>query len=178
MKKNVFLILTLFALLSFVVGCQPQTAGTDAGDEVNLDSLRMDIQAMENTYAKAQNEKNPEPIVAFFADDAQRLPAGQPTVKGKDAIRQQVMQELSDTTGATVQYDVVEVFADGDLAVEIGKSTVTHKDGSKEYGKYMAVYEKRDGKWICIRDIWNNDTDDDGEDDANEGGEGEEDGED
>jgi len=24
-------------------------------------------------------------------------------------------------------------------------------------GKYMAVWEKRDGKWLCIRDIGNED---------------------
>jgi ketosteroid isomerase-like protein len=41
---------------------------------------------------------------------------------------------------------------------EIG--TAISKDASGKVirtGKYMAVWEKRDGKYICIRDIYNSD---------------------
>ena len=30
-------------------------------------------------------------------------------------------------------------------------------DGTVTTGKYVSVFEKRDGKYICIRDIYNSD---------------------
>ena len=51
----------------------------------------------------------------------------------------------------------MEIFADGDIVVEIGRSVTTAPDGSQTSGKYMSLFEERDGKLVCIRDIWNED---------------------
>jgi uncharacterized protein (TIGR02246 family) len=159
MKNTVFLVLA--ALCSLLIACQPPAAEAPA---VDLNALRAEIQALEDGYAKASNEKNVEGIVAFYAEDAQRLPDGEPIQKGRNAIRKSTQDEMaSDTSGATVSYQVLDIFADGNLLVEVGASVVKHKDGSTDNGKYVAVYEKRDGKWVCIRDIWNEDSDDDDE---------------
>ena len=65
---------------------------------------------------------------------------------------------------------MVDVFADGDLAVEAGHTTITKGGKSEVVGKYVSVFEKRNGEWVCIRDSYNNNSEDDDE--------GEEDGED
>ncbi len=60
--------------------------------------------------------------------------------------------------GATTSYDVMDVFGAGDYVTEVGK--ITRKDSAGKVtttGKYMAIWEKRHGKWICIRDIGNED---------------------
>ena len=168
MKNLVFVFLA--GLCSLLIACEPAAAPET---KVDLDAARTEIQALEDAYAKASNEKNVDAILAYYADDAQRLPDDEPTVKGKAAIRKQVQDEMSsDTSDATVKFNVVDIFADGDLLVEVGESIVTAKDGKeRSRGKYMAVYEKRDGKYVCVRDIWNEDTDDD-DDDVNENADG------
>lgn len=165
MKNTLFFLLAV--AYSLMIACQPPATAPEAA-KVDLDAARAEIQALEDAYAKASNEKNVDGILAYYSDDAQRLPDGEPIVKGKDALRKQITEELgADTTGATVKFQVLDVFADGNLLVEVGASTVTAKDGKeKSRGKYMAVYEKRDGKYVCVRDIWNEDADDDDDDDT------------
>ena len=54
------------------------------------------------------------------------------------------------------------VFGDENTVTEVGK--MTRKDASGKVvstGKYMAVWEKRDGKYLCVRDIGNSDSEED-----------------
>lgn len=45
-----------------------------------------------------------------------------------------------------------------DLQVKAGTYTVTDASGAVvDAGKYIGVFEKRDGKWRYIRDTWNSD---------------------
>ena len=42
---------------------------------------------------------------------------------------------------------------------EVGKTTRMDASGKvTSIGKYMAIWEKRNGKYICVRDISNNDS--------------------
>ena len=80
-------------------------------------------------------------------------------IQGKEAIRKDVGESLAKRAkGATVSYDVVEVFGEGNYITEVGKSTTKDASGKViNSGKYMAIWEKRDGKYVCIRDIYNDD---------------------
>lgn len=52
----------------------------------------------------------------------------------------------------------MDVFAAGDLVVETGKCTFKDASGAViRTGKYLSLFEKRDGKYVCIRDIYNDD---------------------
>jgi hypothetical protein len=79
---------------------------------------------------------------------------------GKAAILADITEGLAKkAVGTTVNYEVQDVFGDENFVTEVGKSTVKDSTGKViSTGKYMAVWEKRDGKYICIRDIYNNDT--------------------
>ena len=78
---------------------------------------------------------------------------------GKVAIQKEMEESLAKRTqGETVAYETLEVFGDGNTVTEIG--TAISKDASGKVirtGKYIAIWEKRDGKYICIRDIYNTD---------------------
>ena len=76
--KNTILILVGVLCMS-MIACQPPVAEEPA---IDMDALRAEIQAMEDAYAKGANEKKPELILSYYADDAQRLPDGEPMVKG------------------------------------------------------------------------------------------------
>ena len=163
--KNTVLFLSR-SLCGLFIACQPPAADQPM---VDLDAVRAELQGLEDAYAKASNERNVDGILGYYADDAQRLPDGEPTIKGKDAIRQHALKEIAaDTSGAKVRFEVVDVFAEGNLAVEVGRYIGTAPDGSEDRGKYMAIFEKRDGKYVCIRDIWNSDSDDDDEGDGDD----------
>jgi ketosteroid isomerase-like protein len=50
------------------------------------------------------------------------------------------------------------VHVSGDLAYEAGTYSVTDASGAAvETGKYIGVFQKRDGRWRYIRDTWNMD---------------------
>ncbi len=52
----------------------------------------------------------------------------------------------------------MDVYSGGNYATEVGKAARMDSTGKViSNAKYMAIWEKRDGKWICIRDIYNED---------------------
>ncbi len=60
--------------------------------------------------------------------------------------------------GAKINYETMEVYGSGNYVTEVGKTTRTDSTGKVlSRAKYMAIWEKRDGKWVCIRDIGNED---------------------
>ncbi|MDP5139434.1 MAG: DUF4440 domain-containing protein, partial [Spirosomaceae bacterium] len=60
--------------------------------------------------------------------------------------------------GQVTAFETTEVYGSEDQVTEIGISTSTDAAGNvTETGKYMAIWEKRDGKYVCIRDIYNQD---------------------
>lgn len=64
----------------------------------------------------------------------------------------------SDTSKTIASFEVMDVFAAGDLVVMAGKSTFKDASGAiVKTGKYMSLFEKCGGKYVCIRDIYNDD---------------------
>jgi uncharacterized protein (TIGR02246 family) len=158
------------ALSCLVIGCN--NSGTDKVDTANetpaaehmpakpdLAKIKTDIQELENAWADADNARDTNKVAAFYADDAVSLSNNKPMSVGKAAIRQDIAASLAKRAkGSTVSYNVLDVFGDENMATEVGKTTIMDVSGKVTYtGKYMAVWEKRNGKYICIRDINNDD---------------------
>ena len=126
----------------------------------DMASIRAEIQGLENDWAAADNARDANAIAAFFSDDAISMTNNAPMTKGKAAILKGTEESLAKKPkGETVAYETLEVFGDANTVTEIG--TTINKDASGKVirtGKYMAIWEKRDGKYICIRDIYNTDT--------------------
>ncbi len=131
---------------------------TSSGGEtaaLDLDKIRPEIQAMEDAYAAGEKAKDAAAVVAYYSDDAVTYGRNEEPTSGKAAIQERVARRLaSDTTGNTNVYKVVDLFGAGDLLVEIGSWTEM-TPGGEEAGKghYLSVFEKRDGKYVCIRDM-------------------------
>lgn len=145
----------IFAVIAsgviLLTSCQPT--------KPDLGKIRNEIQAMENAYAAGMDAKDANAVVAYYADDAISMVDNEPIAVGKDALLKMVQKDIADDTiNAKVSFEVVDIFASGDLAVETGKAIFKDPQGTIiRTGKYMALYEKRDGKYVCIRDIYNND---------------------
>ena len=126
----------------------------------DMAAVKSEIQKIETAFAAADNARDVNAILAFYADDAVTMGSGEPMTVGKAAIQKNLEADFAESiAGSTVTYDVLEVFGDENTVTEIGKSTRMDASGKvTSTGKYMAIWEKRDGKYVCIRDIGNSDT--------------------
>jgi uncharacterized protein (TIGR02246 family) len=152
------------ALSLFVISCgtpAPKVAETPVPVEVKPDmaAVKVEIQALESAWAAADNARDANAVAAFYADDALSLSNDKPTLVGNAAILADITEGYAKkAAGTTVYYEVQDVFGNDTQVTEVGKSTVKDATGKViSTGKYMAVWEKRNGKYICIRDIYNND---------------------
>ena len=149
-------------LFSIFYSCN--TPAAETAPALDMDQVKTEIQAMEDAYAVAQNAKNADGVVVYYADDAVNMPDNKPIVVGKANILARIKAEMeADTSGTTTTFKVLDLYTGGNLVVEAGSSTSTDKDGKVTTGKYISVFEKRNGKYICVRDIWNSDAKEDKE---------------
>ncbi|SEF84967.1 YybH family protein [Algoriphagus boritolerans] len=171
-KKNYFpLAIACIALTLFSVACSPATEKTPAVEEMappvaaepDMNAIKAEIQAIETAFAAADNARDVNAILAFYSDDAVTMGSGEPMSVGKAAIQKTIEAGFAESPdGGTVTYEVLEVFGDENQVTEVGKSTRMDATGKvTSTGKYMAIWEKRDGKYVCIRDIGNSDSKED-----------------
>lgn len=132
---------------------QMTTTKTDRGQ------LKKEIQEQETAWSDADNARNLDALAAFYADDAVSLATDKPMLVGNAAIKKDLEATLAKKPkGAKISYEVMDAYGDDNYATEVGKTTRTDSTGKvTSTGKYMAIWEKRNGKWICIRDIGNED---------------------
>jgi uncharacterized protein (TIGR02246 family) len=154
----------------FIITLSCNQPATDKTSEAKSDStqpmtkadpvkLKEEIQALETSWSNADNARDVNALAAFYADDAVSLANNQPMLVGNASIRKDIEASIAKRpNGNTVAYEVMDAFGCDNYATEVGKTI--RKDSTGKIistGKYMAIWEKRNGKWICIRDIGNED---------------------
>jgi uncharacterized protein (TIGR02246 family) len=159
-KTTFFTVLSLCTLL--FAACQQAPEPKPAVQEApkpDMAKVKAEIQAVNNAWAAASNARDAAAILAFYADDAISMNDDKPMMVGKAAITKDSETWFAKSKeGSTVSYETMDVFGDETRVTEIGKITTKDAAGKVTYtGKYMAVWEKRDGKWLTIRDISNDD---------------------
>jgi ketosteroid isomerase-like protein len=162
MKRTLLLLVLLAPVLFFLPACEGEHEEMEhQAEQLDMDAVKAEIQAMEDAYAVAENNKDADGVVAYYADDAQSLAYNAPTDVGKEAIKASILKGFEeDTMGNTISFQVTGVWAAGDYATETGTSKTVDKDGNVvRTGKYMTLFEKRDGKYVAIRDCYNRDDD-------------------
>ena len=170
MRSRLFLAIAfafasaLSLCLLLFAACQqtpaPEHAAVQETPKVDLAAIKAEIQALENDWARASGTRATETIVAFYADDAISMINNKPMITGKAAIRADIEADFAQKkdTSNVVNYETLNVYGDDKVVTEVGKTTVKDATGKVVYtGKYMAVWEKRNGKWLVIRDIYNDD---------------------
>lgn len=125
---------------------------------IDESAVKSEIMNLEAAFSDAMNSRDVDALMAYYADDAQSMSPNEPTLVGAEAIRASTAEAWSGEGGEgyTSSGKTTDVWAAGDIAVETGTYSVNNAEGEEVHrGKYMALYEKRDGKYVCIRDIWN-----------------------
>ena len=166
MKKTILLpVITAGILL--LASCEQKKEKDDAvqttvsaSTKSDLAQVRSEIAALENQWAAAINAKDINAMMALYADDAVSMQDGGPSLVGKAAIqKKQEMDFAAPAKYASIGFETTDVYAQGDVVTEVGKTM--YKDSTGKItgsGKYMAIFEKKDGKYVCIREIYNSDT--------------------
>lgn len=149
MKKNVGFSALLGIALLFSACSGPSEATVD------MEKLKPEIQALEDGFAAGEKARNVDSVANYYAEDAISYNRNEPPAVGMAAIKQKIAKGFAqDSVGDYNVYKVVDLFAEGEGVTEIGSWTKMNAAGEKkENGYYMAYFEKRDGKYKCLRDM-------------------------
>ena len=143
----------LCAGLIALAGCQKPAEDTSKDEAV--------IRAAAPAFGAALNAGDQAKLTDMYWEDAVILPPNMPAVNGNTAIGQALIKMSGELKGGGLTMNVPEAGKtdiSGTLAYESGAFTVTSASGETvETGKYLGVFQKRDGKWKYIRDTWNSD---------------------
>ena len=100
-------------------------------------------------------------MVAAYAEDAVLMPADEPEVTGRDAIRKYYAASIAPDLKPSERFVIVILDStqgvSGNLGWSSGRTKYTALDGTTGTGKFMSVSRKVNGKWLYIRDTWNDD---------------------
>jgi ketosteroid isomerase-like protein len=159
MKSTIFYIGIALSTMLFAACNEAPVAVEHEHVALDLDQIRAEIQGLEDAYAEALSKGDLDAIMSYYGDDIVSYSNNEPMVSGKEAFRKKQEADMAKTTpGTSFKFEVMDIFAEGDLVVETGKSTTSDAEGNiTRTGKYMCVFMKRDGKYECIREMYNDD---------------------
>jgi len=153
MRHKLHFALFIVMIALFFSSCS--TASKENAKPLDLEKAKTEIQAMEDAFAAGEKAKDANAVAAYYSDDAISYSRNKPPTAGKAAIRDSIAAGIArDTSGNYSVYKVVDLFGEGNTLVEIGSWTVMSPAGAEtEKGHYMSVFQNKDGKWACIRDM-------------------------
>jgi ketosteroid isomerase-like protein len=158
MKNKILKGALLLVIITVMIGCNKKKEALTS--TVDKDAIKTEIQAMEDAFAAAYNARNPDEIM-YYADDAISFSNEKDPLEGKAAIHKSIKEDLATFPKAakiSFQTKEVHISNDGNQVVEIGGYTVVDSTNTKMMsGNFMSLFEKRDGKYICIRDMGSSD---------------------
>ena len=121
-----------------------------------MEQIKKEIQAKEDEFAATYNAGEKKNI-GYYAEDAITFSQNSPPYVGKEAIVDYLMSNVDSlSAGNKISFKTNEVFVsnDGNQVVEIGYYTVVNSDSAiVNTGNYMTLFVKRDGKYVCLRDM-------------------------
>ncbi len=154
MKNRVIGGAVLLSALLSLNACNTKKAESSV-TVVDKEQIKKEIQAKEDEFAEIFNSGEIKNI-GYYADDAVSFAQNRPAMVGKDAIVEYYRANLDTLSQNKISFTTNEVFVqnDGSLVVEIGYyKVVDPSDALVNSGNYISIFEKRDGRYVCIRDM-------------------------
>ena len=150
----------LGCIITLLFACNTKNEGGAAG-VVDKEQIKKEIQAKEDEFAATYNSGILKDI-GYYADDATTFFQNRPALVGKEAIVEFLKTDLSEASSNKISFKTNEVFVsnDGNMVVEVGHFTVVDSTNTGiNRGNYMSLFEKRNGKYVCVRDMSASDVD-------------------
>jgi ketosteroid isomerase-like protein len=155
MKTKVIQGVIFLVLLSLGGACNTKKAEPVAS-VVDKEQIKKVIQAKEDEYAATYNAGETKSI-GYYADDAITFAQNKPPLVGKKAIVEYLeigIDSLDKNNKISFATNEVFVSSDGNMVVEIGHYKVVDSTNvAINTGNYMVLFEKRDGKYVSVRDM-------------------------
>ena len=151
---KIFAAAAMAVLLVLLAACQKKAEDTSA-DEAAIANSGPE-------WAAALNAGDADKMAGMYWEDAVIQPPGASSAEGREAIRDFLAAEISNAKAAGMTMNIPKagkIDVSGDLAYEAGTYSVSDASGATvDTGKYLGVFQKRNGKWLYVRDTWNSDT--------------------
>jgi ketosteroid isomerase-like protein len=158
MKNKIFTLGFLLAMATLFLACNQVKEEKKEAPAIDKEQVKAEIQALENHFALIYNTRNADSL-NYYADDAVSYFDGRKPVAGKAAIHKFIEDELSNyPKDAKIVFETEEVYIgmEGRFVFEIGSyKQVDSKGTVLHMGHYFSLFEKRNGKYQCIRDMSN-----------------------
>jgi len=153
MKKDILKMGLLSSVLMLMISCNSkQEASTTT--TIDKEQIKKEIQAKEDAFAEIYNTGELKNI-GYYADDATTFFPNRPPLVGKEAIVEFYKSAITSVTDK-ISFTSKDIFIsnDGNQVVEIGYFKVVDSTNTPiNSGNYMSLFEKRDGKYVCVRDM-------------------------
>jgi ketosteroid isomerase-like protein len=129
----------------------------------DMDTHATVLVKLDDAWSKAAGTKDLNAVASYYAPDALVYPPNDVLATGKDAA-QKVWASYFATPGFAISWKTVHasVSRSGEMGYTSGtyEDSYTRTDGKtvNEKGKYVCVWEKKNGQWKAVQDIWNSDS--------------------
>ncbi|CAN5455490.1 hypothetical protein BH09BAC3_BH09BAC3_15140 [soil metagenome] len=153
MKNNIIKFTFPVALITLIIACNPKKEEL-AAVVIDKEQVKKEIQAREDEFASVYNSGETKDI-GYYADDAISFFQNKAPLIGREAIVEFLKSDVSSSPNK-ISFTTKEVFVsnDGNQVVEIGSFKVVDSTSTTlNSGNYMSLFEKRNGKYVSVRDI-------------------------
>jgi ketosteroid isomerase-like protein len=158
MKKIILRAGVCLMTAAIAIACTKKVeVTTDEPVAVDKEKIKTEIQAMETAFAESMNKGDASGALVYYAEDVESYEQGEKVVKGSKAVEEKVKKDLAEhPKGSSVSFTTSEIFVsnDANLVTEVGSFATKDSSGTPGVtGNFIALFEKRDGKYVCIRDM-------------------------
>jgi uncharacterized protein (TIGR02246 family) len=120
----------------------------------HAEGVRGAIEAANSQFSAAAAKGDGAVLAALYSPDGQVMPAGSDPIRGAEAI-QRFWQGALDSGVAAIGLKTIEIFGHAPTATEVGEYELRDKAGKVlDHGKYIVVWQRADGKWKILRDMF------------------------
>ena len=154
MKKDILKMGLLSGILMLMISCNSKQETATTTTTVDKEQIKKEIQAKEDAFAEIYNTGELKNI-GYYADDAVTFFQNRPPLVGKEAIVEFYKSAITSNSNK-ISFTSKDIFIsnDGNQVVEIGFFKVVDSTNTPiNTGNYMSLFEKRDGKYVCVRDM-------------------------
>jgi ketosteroid isomerase-like protein len=155
MKTKAITGVLFMYVISLMVACSPKKEESLA-TAVDTLQIKKEIQAKEDQFAATYNARELKNI-GYYADDATSFSQNKVPLVGKAAIIENLKANVGSSPRTNLlSFTTNEVFVTdaGNQVVEVGYYKVVDSTNTIiNSGNYISLFVKRDGKYVCLRDM-------------------------
>jgi ketosteroid isomerase-like protein len=150
LKKISFYFLLILNVLLMLSCKNPDLKSENVTEEKIPDSLYVqEIEKINNDIYTLMMKGDYEPLLKYYTDDIIVIPALEPTIRGKNALREQyIKQEKEGVVFHSFNAKTEKIWSAGNKVYEYGTyglsgSTKNHTDPVARRGNFFVIWEKQ-----------------------------------